>query len=293
MEPSPVATALLSVALAVIMFALGTTLRGEQFRLVLTKPRGIVVGLVNLVIVAPLLAFGIAELTGLDPILAAGLVLLGAAPGGTFANLLTHAAGGATALSVSMTAISSTLAVITVPFWLGVSLDAFGVDEAGVDLDMPLVVVRVMATIAIPIALGMLLAARRTDWVTAHQRDLERIAFGTFVVVVLVAVLSQTGPVLDNLGSVAPAALLLNITAMSIGYGASRLAKLDAPQSTAIAIELGVHNAALAIAIGAAVDERLAIPAAVYSSFMVVTAGAFAWFMHRRMAAEQATTAAA
>lgn len=282
MESSPVATALLSVALGVIMFALGTTLRGEQFRLVFTQPRGVLVGMTNLIVIAPLLALAIAHLSGLDPLLAAGLVLLGAAPGGVFANLLTHAARGATALSVSMTALSSTAAVITVPFWLGVALDAFSVPESDVDLDMPRIVARVLLTIAVPLAAGMLLAARRPEWVQARTHVFERIAFGTFVVVVITAIASQAGPVIDNLTDVALAALALNVGAMAIGFTAARLVRLDPPQATAISIELGVHNTALAIAIGTAVNDELAIPAAVYSTFMVFTAGAFAWFMHRR-----------
>lgn len=282
MEPSPVAAGLLSVALGVIMFALGTTLRGEQFRLVFTQPRGVLVGMVNLIVIAPALAFGIAHLAGLDPLLSAGLVLLGAAPGGVFANLLTHAAKGATALSVSMTALSSTLAVITVPFWLGVALNAFDVPDEAIDLDMPRIVARVLITIAVPLGLGMLLAARLPEWVAERKQLFERIAFGTFVVVVLTAIASQTTTVLDHLTEVALAALALNLAAMAVGFTAARVAKLDPPQATAIAIELGVHNSAIAIAIGSVVNEELAVPAAVYSTFMVVTAGAFAWFMHRK-----------
>jgi bile acid:Na+ symporter, BASS family len=282
MEQSPVAAALLAGALGIIMFALGTTLRGEQFRLVFREPRGVLVGLANLLILAPALAFAVAKVSGLDPLFAAGLVLLGAAPGGVFANLLTHAAGGATALSISMTAISSTAAVITVPLWLGVAVDAFGVEDAGIDLDMPAIVVRVLLTIALPLAAGMLLAARRSEWVAEHRTELDRLALGTFVVVVLAAIGSQAGTVIDHLGEVAGAALALNLLAMACGFGAARLARLEPAQATAISIELGVHNAALAVAIGSAVDERLAIPAAVYSSFMVITAGAFAALMAHR-----------
>lgn len=281
MEPTPLATALLSAALAVIMFALGTTLRGEQFRLVFTQPRGVLIGLANLVVVAPLLAFGVAHLMNLDPWLAAGLVLLGAAPGGVFANLLTHAAGGATALSVSMTAISSTLAVVTVPLWLGIAVSEFGVQEQGAELNMPLVVVRVLIGIAVPLAAGMWLASRWPEWVAARQRLLERIALATFALIVVVAVVGQASAVLEHLGEVALACLLLNLLAMGVGFAAARLGRLDPPQATAISIELGVHNAALAVAIGSTVDERLAIPAAVYSSFMVATAGIFAWLMRR------------
>ncbi len=290
MEQSPVAAAVLTAALAVIMFALGTTLRGEQFRLVFTQPRGVIVGLVNLLVVAPALAYGVAELTGLEPLMAAGLMLLGAAPGGVFANLLTHLARGATALSISMTAISSTLAVVTVPIWLGIAFATFDV-PGDVALDMGPVVARILIGIAVPLAAGMWLAAHRADWVEAHRRRLERAAVTTFAVIVVVAIASQTGPVLDHLGALILATVLLNVLAMGIGFGAARAARLDAPQATAIAMELGIHNAALAVAIGAAVDERLALPASVYSAVMVVTGGLFATFMARHGRARSATVA--
>lgn len=281
MEPSPVASAILTAALAVIMFALGTTLRGAQFRLVFTQPRGVLVGLVNLIVIAPALAFAIARVTDLDPAFAAGLMLLGAAPGGVFANLLTHVARGSTALSVSMTAISSTLAVVTVPFWLGVAFAAFDLEDE-VAIDMAPIVLRVLAGIALPLLAGMLLAARRPEWVAARRSLLERIAVGTFAVIVVVAIISQAGTVLDHLGELLLATIALNVAAMTIGLAAARLARLDRPQGIAISIELGIHNAALAVAIGSAVDERIAVPAAVYSAVMVVTGSLFAAAMARR-----------
>ncbi len=116
--PSPAASAALTAALAVII-SRSDDAAGRAVPVVFTEPRGVLVGLVNLIVLAPLIAYGVARVSGLDPVFAAGLMLLGAAPGGVFANLLTHLARGATALSVSMTAISSTLAVVTVPFWIG------------------------------------------------------------------------------------------------------------------------------------------------------------------------------
>lgn len=289
MEASPVATGFLTAGLAVIMFALGTSLTVADFRRVVTAPRGVAVGMVNLLLIAPLLAFAMAELFGLDPVLAAGLVLLGAAPGGAFANLLTHLARGDTALSVTMTGVSSALSVVTVPFYLGLAAEVFGADELGDELSMPRIVARVTLGIALPLAAGMAVAARRPDRVAAHAREIKIVALGTFGVVVLAAVASNAETVLDNLGIVFAAALALNLAAMTVSFTAARLVRLDARQSTAIGIELGVHNAALAVAIGASVDEELAVPAAVYSSFMLVTAGIFARVMYRRNVAGYAS----
>ncbi|MFA9272068.1 MAG: hypothetical protein ACEQSX_15195, partial [Baekduiaceae bacterium] len=144
---------------------------------------------------------------------------------------------------------------------------------------------------ATPRAAGMWRAARRPDWVAAHAVDIRNTAIVTFAVVIVAAVASQTGTVLDHIGPVFGAALALNLAAMTVSFTTARLVKLDARQSTAIAIELGVHNAALAVAIGASLDEELAVPAAVYSSFMLVTAGIFARVMYRRNAPDYASQA--
>src|SRR3712207_1794078 len=107
------------------MGSLGLSLTVDDFRRVFTQPRGVLIGLGNLFFLSPLLAFGVAEVYGLVPVLAVGLVLLGASPGGTTANLMTHLARGDTALSVSMTALSSIAAVVTVPLYLGLAIDHF------------------------------------------------------------------------------------------------------------------------------------------------------------------------
>jgi BASS family bile acid:Na+ symporter len=88
--------------------------------------------------------------------------------------------------------------------------------------------------------------------------------------------------VVDNLDAVAIAAVTLNLVAMTTSFAISRLVRLDSRQSTAIAIELGIHNAVLAIAVGATIASVLTVPAAVYASFMFIPAGLFAWMMYGR-----------
>ena len=116
----------LPIALAVIMTVLGLALTPADFRRVVVFPRGVAIGLSNLIVISPLLAFAVAEAYALDPALAVGLVILGAAPGGTMANMLTHLARGDTALSITLTAISSVAAVITVPLYLELATNHFG-----------------------------------------------------------------------------------------------------------------------------------------------------------------------
>lgn len=273
---------LLPLALGCIMVTLGFGLTVEDFRRVLTAPRGVAIGMANLVLLAPALAFAVAELFDLEPAFAVGLVLLGASPGGTLANLLTHLARGETALSITMTAVSSVLAVITVPVYLTLAIDHFGATGLSNDPEMLGIVARVFGITVIPLAIGMTVRERTPGWVAAHEGRAKRIAFGVFVLVVAGAVASEFEETVEHLGELAGASLTLNVAAMALSFAIARGARLSDPAATAIALELGVHNAALAIAVGSSVDPALTIPAAVYSSFMFITAGLFARVMHQR-----------
>jgi len=286
---SPLLTSVvLPGAIAVIMFSLGLSLTREDFRRVLVAPRGVAIGMLNLALISPLLALAMAELFTLPPELAVGLVLLGASPGGMMANMLTHLSRGDTALSVTMTAISSLGAIVTVPLFLALSTNHFGASGIG-DVSMLGVVARVFAITIVPVAIGMALRRRRPEQVIAAYPRVRRISLTLFAIVVLGAIASEHDTVGENLADVAGAALALNLAAMTLSFAISKLARLDDRQSTAIALELGIHNSALAIAVAAPLAADVSIPAAVYASFMLFTGGAFAWAMSRRNANPEET----
>ena len=281
---TPILTSvLLPAAIAVIMWSLGLTLTREDFRRVLTAPRGVAIGMINLAVISPLLAVTMAELFDLPPELAVGLVLLGASPGGMMANMLTHLSRGDTALSVTMTAISSVAATITVPLFLELAGNHFGATELG-DVGMLGIVARVFAITIVPVAIGMEMRRRNPAWTGAIYPRVRRASLILFALVVIGAIVSEHDNVTASLGEVAGAALALNLAAMGISFTIARLARLDNRQATAIALELGIHNSALAIAVGATLSDEVAIPAAVYATFMLFTGGVFAWAMSRRNA---------
>jgi len=153
------------------------------------------------------------------------------------------------------------------------------------------VVAKVFAVTVIPVSFGMWLRHRWPEWVDRVYSRVRAVSLSLFAVVVMGAIISENDTVLDNLEAVAGAALALNLSAMTLSFTMSRLARLDWRQSTAIALELGVHNSTLAIAVGASLADEVAIPAAVYSTFMLFTGGAFAWAMSRRNRAIVAASA--
>jgi BASS family bile acid:Na+ symporter len=282
MDDNPITLIALPLGLVFIMFSLGMGLVKEDFLVVLRAPRGVIVGMANLLIVAPLLAVGVATIFNLPPILAVGLVLLGAAPGGTMANLLTHLARGETALSVTLTGISSALAVVTVPLYLSLSSAWFNLTGVDNDVEVLPIAGRVLAITLVPLIIGMAVKQRAPEWTLTNYHRFRVISLGLFVVIVAAAVGSEWGRVTEYLGSVLLAVITLNVLAMGISFMTARAARLSDRSSTAIALELGLHNATLAIAVGASLDPEMTIPAAVYGLFMWVTGGSFAYFMSRR-----------
>ncbi len=277
-------TLFLPASLFIIMFSLGMALTIADFRRVVLFPRGIAIGLLNLLLISPLLAFTLAVVFRLPPELAVGMVLLGASPGGTTANMLTHLARGDTALSITMTAISSVAAVVMTPLVLSLASAHFMSGELALQLDMSGIVVKVLIITLIPLSLGMLVRANAEAWALRHEPLAKKIAMVFFVLVVAAALWSERTHIGDNLAVVGFAVLSLNVLAMTISYILSTLAGLNGRQATAVSIELGVHNTTLAMAVGAMVTPTMVIPAAVYGVFMFFTAGAFARWMHQRNA---------
>lgn len=284
MEDTLLTSVLLPGALAIIMVALGLELTTADFRRVVSQPRGVGIGLLNLVVVSPALALGVAQMFGLPAGLAVGIVLLGASPGGTMANVLTHLARGDTALSVTITAVSSLAAAITVPIYLELASRHFDAEALVGDVAMGSIVARVFLVTVIPVCAGMWLRRRWPERVLAARPLVAKLAAALFVLVVAGAIASEHDTVLDNVGSVLGAVVTLNVAALTISFTVSKLARLGDRQATAIALELGIHNAALAIAVGSALATELTVPAAVYGSVMFVSGGLFAHAMRRRNA---------
>src|SRR3954454_5778761 len=222
MEGSIFSTAVLPIALAVIMVSLGMSLTLADFRRVLEEPRGVLIGLLNLLLLSPLLAFAIAEGFGLAPAFAVGLVLLGASPGGTLANLLTHFARGETALSITMTAISSVAAVVTVPLFLKLATHHFGAGSLDMSVDMLGVVTRVLLITVVPLALGMWLRVRRPELVARIGPGLRRATAVLFAAAVIGVIIAESDRVTDNIQALALAALTLNIAAMTMSFTIAR-----------------------------------------------------------------------
>lgn len=273
----------LPIALGIIMLGLGLTLTREDFRRVLLYPRAVLVGLVCQMLLLPLVCYGIARGFGLAPAMAVGLMLLSASPGGATANLFSHLSHGDVALNITLTAINSLLSLFTLPLIVGLSLSAFVGREREIPIQFSKVV-EVFAIVLVPVVLGMFLRARREALARRLERPVRALSAVFLVLVVVGALLRERAKLAGYFGEVGLPALLFNLASLAVGFCVPLLLKLSPRQATAIGMEIGIHNGTLAIAIAQTVllDTEMAIPAAIYSLIMFVTAALFGALVNRR-----------
>lgn len=285
MEEGVVTTVLLPVALGVIMLGLGLSLTLADFKRVVKYPRAVAIGLTCQMLILPAACLGIAHAFALPPELAVGLMLLAASPGGATANLFSHLAKGDVALNITLTAVNSVLSLATLPLIVNFSLDHF----IGADKSIPLQfgkVISVVAIVLIPVAIGMAIRSKKPDLADRLDKPV-RITSAVFLVLVIVAsIVKERTKLGEYFEAVGLAALAFNLTSLAVGYFVPRLARVEPRQSIAIGMEIGIHNGTLAIAIASSSsllnNSTMAIPAAIYSLIMFVTAGLFGYFVARR-----------
>lgn len=285
---------MLPLALGIIMLGLGLALTVADFARVLKIPRAVIVGLVCQMILLPLICFALVKAAALPPELAVGMMLLAASPGGITANLYSHLAHGDVALNITLTAVNSLLSVISVPLIVNVSLAYFVGEEKAIPLQFSKTV-QIFAIVLGPVAIGMGLRKKFPSFAEKLNKPVKILSAIFLVLVVVATAYSERANLGTYFKAIGLAALAFNVASMAVGYFVPRLVRLSKAQSIAIGMEIGIHNATLAIAVASSPmllnNGTMAIPAAVYGVIMFFTAAAFGFIASRR--AEQPAKAPA
>lgn len=283
MESAGITTIIMPLALGIIMLGLGLSLTLDDFKRVLQYPKAVAVGLFCQMILLPAVCFLICKTLGLSPVLAVGLMLLSASPGGATANLYSHLAKGDVALNITLTAVNSVLTIFTIPVIVNLSLAYFMGTEQYIPLQFKKVI-EVFAIVLIPVAIGMIIHNRLPDFAKRMEKPVKIASALVLVLVIIAAALKEKENISTYFAQVGIAALLFNVLSMTTGYVVPKLLRLPERQNISIAMEIGIHNGTLAIfiAINALQNSAMAIPAAVYSLIMFFTAALFGFLVNYR-----------
>lgn len=286
MAESPIFSLFLPIALGIVMVGLGLHLTLDDFRRVLRAPKAVAVALLVQSGLLPPVALGLAFGLGLPPELGLGLVLLAASPGGVTANLFSHLARGDVALNISLTAINSALALLTLPLWTAVGLALLMGTEQTVPPPTGKIV-EVAVLVLLPVVIGMTVRARAPGLAARLDRPVRIASSLILAALIVTAAVMQWDTLVRYAAVVGIAVVAFNVVSLLSGYGAARVLRLGVPQATAIAFEIGIHNGTLAIFIALHVLSLAAasVVPALYSLSMYATGAAFAfWLLRRRRA---------
>jgi len=281
MESNSLLSAMLPLALGIVMLGLGLSLTINDFKRVIIYPKAVVIGLVCQMLILPILCFLIAKNLGLLPELAVGLMLLSASPGGPTANLYSHLSNGDVALNITLTAVNSLLTLFTLPFIVNLSIDYFL--ESGQVIPMQFKkVIEVFAIVLIPVTIGMLIKSKKPALTLKLDKPVRILSALFLVLIIVAAVMKEKENVATYFEQVGIAALIFNLLSMAAGFFIPLLFKLQKKQAIAIGMEIGIHNGTLAIYIALTVigNSVMSIPPAIYSLIMFFTAAAFGFLVN-------------
>ena len=284
---SALTTVGLPLALAIIMFGLGLDLTIGDFKRVGRAPKAVAVALACQILLLPAICFGLVVLFDLPALLGIGMMLLAASPGGTTANLFSHLFRGDVALNITLTAINTVIAVVTLPVITGLAIAYYDRQD---DVSMPLVeIVKVFALILLPVGIGMLVNARATGFARRMDKPVRIGSAVILAILVLGILLDQRENVADYLADVGLITALFCAISLVVGYYVPKAFGVTGPQAIASSMEVGVHNATLAIFVAVEVlDEvEISVPAAVYSLVMFLFAALWGAWVSKRVGARE------
>lgn len=281
METNYLTDIMLPLSLAIIMLGMGLSLVPNDFKRVALYPKAASIGIFNQIIMLPIVGFLLLWLFGLkSPELAVGIMILAACPGGPTSNLISHISKGDTALSITLTAISSLIAVITIPLIVNLALSFFMQHGEYIPLPVFDTIIKLTLITLLPVSIGMIVRAKAVNFAEKMNQPVKIVSGILLFLIILAAILNNKEIFVSSFRDIGPIALTLNIVMLLIGYLSARMLRLKMAQSITISVESGIQNGTLGITIASALlhNDVMAISPAIYSLIMFMTAGGIiAW----------------
>ena len=259
--------------LTVLMFDLGLTLKLKDFYMVVTRPKAFFVALTGQIILLPLIAMGLGYAFHLTPVFFIGLMLIACSPGGSSSNIFSKLAGGDVALSVTLTAMSSLITLITLPLIMGWVTAASGA-QVGITLPVGNLLKQNLLLMLLPVVIGLVINYVWPKAAKAIDKVLSKAAFPALMLLVTVFFAQHYRTIFANLGRVGLCVTALILLAIACASGLSRIFHITGRERRTVNIEVGMQNAAQAIALATSPfvfnNQEMAIPAILYSLMMNV-----------------------
>ena len=267
-----IVTTIAPFALALIMFGLGLGLTTTDFSRVIKNPKDFFVGFVSQLILLPIVALGLVFLLNLPTTIAVGLMIIAAAPGGVTSNILTKFANGDVALSVTLTAVTSLVSILTVPFVVINSANIIGVSISS-DISIANVALKMALVVTVPVLFGMIIRKLFTNFILSKVNLIDKLSGILFIIVFAAIYIEERNNILDYILQSGLAVLILNIVMMTLAFLIAKKYASGISQQKCIAIEGGLQNGTVAVFVATLIfdDVAFVVPTAAYALIQYMT----------------------
>ena len=268
-----IATKIAPIFLAIIMLGLGFGLTINDFLKVVKNFKNFIVGFIFQIVLLPVIAFILIKILNSPVEMAMGVMVIAAAPGGVLSNLLTKAANGDVALSISLTAVISLLSIFTVPFIIFTSAELLNFSNFNNNISMANISLKMFTMVTLPVIIGMIIRKLAPEFIKKNTTLIQRTSLFCFILIFLAIYISEWDKIIHWITRGGTIALLLNLTMMFIGYYFAKYFVSGIEQRKCISLECGLQNGALAVFVGTQVFDNIAylVPTAAYSIIMFIT----------------------
>ena len=280
-----IVTTIAPFALALIMLGLGASLTTNDFTRVVKNPKEFLVGLICQLVVLPIVGYLLIIILKTPIELALGVMLIAAAPGGVTSNVLTKFADGDVALSISLTAVTSLISIISVPFVVFLSIDLFDIDYVSKEISMIGISLKMFGVVTVPVIIGMLIRRFADDFIMRNMKIIEKSSIILFIIVFVAIYIEEWDSIIMFLTTAGTIALALNVTMMIIGFYVAKIFATGVAQQRCISLECGLQNGTLAVFVGIQLfgqDMSYMVPTAAYALIMMTTSVLFVIFLRNR-----------
>ena len=280
-----IVTTIAPFALALIMLGLGASLTIKDFTRVFQNPKEFFAGLICQLIVLPIVGYLLIIILKTPIELALGVMLIAAAPGGVTSNVLTKFADGDVALSISLTAFTSLISIVSVPYIVFLSIDLFDITYVEKEVSMLGISLKMFFVVTVPVIIGMIFRKIFNNFIENNMRYIEKISIGLFCLVFIAIYIEEWDSIVMFLTTAGTVSLILNISMMLIGFYVAKFFASGVAQQRCISLECGLQNGTLAVFVGTQLfgqDMTYMVPTAAYALIMMMTSVLFVLFLRSR-----------
>ena len=280
-----IVTTIAPVALALIMLGLGASLTVKDFTRVAQNPKDFFIGIICQLVLLPIIAYLLIIILRTPIELALGVMLIAAAPGGVTSNVLTKFADGDVALSISLTAITSLISIVSVPYVVFLSIELFDITYVKKEVSMLSISLKMFFVVTVPVLLGMILRKFLGNFIVNNMKIINKISIGLFIIVFIAIYIEEWNSIVMFITKAGAITFTLNVTMMVVAFYIAKFFTTGVAQRRCISLEAGLQNGTLAVFVGIQLfgnNMTYMVPTAAYALIMMMTSVIFVLILRRQ-----------